>query len=245
MLTIIDGNNFFRRLVETGSDARSVLNNYFQPLQETIVVWDGERGSRRRRAVYPQYKTNRAPIEKDLSLHFNTLVRVLSHCNVVQVFHQEYEGDDVVAMLARDYAAKGRRLHIESTDADFLQIVAEYPTLVSTTAKGKTTAELTKLYKIWVGDQSDKISGIPNFGIKAWENTNLDDLQFLTTVALERGDLIDIGLPKAVKPTVELIRILNEIVSFYPVPLDEVMKNIVLGSPNYQAADTYLKEFFL
>jgi hypothetical protein len=242
MITIIDGNNFFRRLVSVGSDARSVLNSYFQPKTETIVVWDGERGSQRRRKVYPQYKTNRGPLDKDISMHFNTLVTVLSHCNVVQIFHNEYEGDDLVATLARDYASQGRKVHIESTDADFLQIKGEYPELVTATAEGKVAPELTLLYKIWVGDTSDKISGVPLFGPKAWEAANLADLQRLTDHALEHGEIIDIGLPKAVKPTVELLRALHEIVSFYPVPVAET--TILPGVPNYAAADAFLKEYF-
>ncbi|KQS84320.1 hypothetical protein [Rhizobium sp. Leaf383] len=242
MLTIIDGNNFFRRLVSVGSDARSVFNSYHRTPHETIVVWDGERGSQRRRDVYPKYKTNRGPLDKDISLHFNMLIAVLTWCNVVQVFHNEYEGDDVIAMLARDYASQGRKVHIESTDADFLQIRAEFPQLVTTTATGKVTPELTKLYKIWVGDQSDKISGIPQFGDKAWETINLSDLQRLTDHALKHGEIIDIGLPKAVKPTVELIRALDEIISFYPVPVSEM--TIIPGVPNFAAADAYLKEYF-
>ncbi len=241
-MIIIDGNNFFRRLVSIGSDARSVLNNFFQPTTETIVVWDGERGSQRRRKVYPQYKTNRGPLDKDISLHFGTLVRVLSHCNVTQVFHNEYEGDDVIAALARDYGKAGRKLHIESTDADFLQLRAEFPDQITTTATGKVSPELTKLYKIWVGDQADKISGIPMFGPGKWEEFNHSELQRLVDHALKHGEIIDIGLPKAVKPTVELIRALDEIISFYPVPTSEL--TIISGVPNYAAADEYLKEFF-
>lgn len=244
MITIIDGNNFFRRLIEFGGgDARSILNQFLQPRNDTIVVWDGERGSQRRRKVYPQYKTNRGPLDKDISVQFNMLVKVLSHCNVVQVFHNAYEGDDVVAALARSYASSGNKVHIESTDADFLQIKGEYPTLVTTPATEKVKPELTLLYKIWVGDQSDKISGIPGFGQKKWDEANLADLQRLTDHALKHGEIIDIGLPKAVKPTVELIRALHEIVSFYPVPIDEL--SIVAGRPNYPAADAFLKEYFL
>lgn len=242
MLNIIDGNNYFRRLVSVGSDARSILNTYLNIRQETIVVWDGEKGSQRRRNVYPQYKTNRGPLDKDISIHFGTLVRVLSHCKVTQVFHNDYEGDDVVAALARDFASKGSKVHIESTDADFLQIVGEYPGLVTATAVPKVAPELTKLYKIWVGDTSDKISGIPLFGPKAWDNVDVKELQRLTTHALEHGEIIDIGLPKAVKPTVELIRALNEIISFYPVPTSEL--TIIPGRPDFAAADAFLKELF-
>lgn len=244
MIRIIDGNNYFRRLVHVGSDARSTLNDFHMPRDRTIIVWDGERGSRRRRAIYPQYKTNRAPLDKDISLHFATLVRVLTHCDVTQVVHQEYEGDDIVAALARNYAAMGERVHIESTDADFLQIVAEHSNLVTTTAVGKTIPGLTKLYKIWVGDASDKISGIPGFGEKAWDEINHADLNTLTEVALKQGRLIELeGLPSRAKPTVELIKVLDEIVSFYPVPTEEL--TIIPGRPDYAAADAFLKEFFL
>jgi hypothetical protein len=241
-MIIIDGNNFFRRLVSVGSDARSILNSYHQPRQQTIVVWDGEKGSQRRRNVYPKYKTNRGPLDKDVSLFFNHLIAVLKFCNVVQVFHNDYEGDDVIAALARDFASKGHKVHIESTDADFLQIKGEFPELVTTTATGKVSPELTLLYKIWVGDSSDKIGGIPLFGPKTWETADLKDLQRLVDHALQHGEIIDIGLPKAIKPTVELIRALHEIISFYPIPTTEL--TIIPGVPNYGAADAYLKEYF-
>jgi hypothetical protein len=246
MLTIIDGNNFFRRLIEfDGKDARSVLNDFLTPRKETIVVWDGAKGSQRRRAVYPQYKTNRGPLDKDISVQFNMIVAILAYCDVIQIFHPEYEGDDVVAMLARDYASKGREVYIDSTDQDFLQIVGEYPKLVTARANPKVEPRLTKLYKIWIGDQSDKISGIPGFGQKTWDETDISELERMTRKAIETGEIDDIGLPGRCKPTAELLRTLDEIISFYPVPLDEVMQNVVIGKPDYQRADAYLKEFLL
>lgn len=241
MITIIDGNNYFRRLIEVGSDARSVLNNLFNPRNTTYVVWDGEKGSQRRRSLYPQYKTNRGPLDKDIAIHFSTLVRVLQSCNIVQLFHNDYEGDDVIATLARSLAGAGDRVHIESRDADFLQIVAEFPDLVTCAAEGKTTPELTQLYKIWVGDAADKISGIPGFGDKAWENIDHEKLWLCTTIARDQGRLIDIGLPKTVKPTVELIRTLSTIIGFFPVPASEL--DIIVGRPDYAVADAFLKEF--
>ncbi|WP_454287293.1 hypothetical protein [Rhizobium arsenicireducens] len=244
MINIIDGHNYFRRLVSVGSDARSILNTFLTPKVQTIVVWDGERGSQRRRDIYPQYKTNRTPLDKDISLHFTTLVKVLSHCDVTQMMHPGYEGDDVIATLAREYAGAGQAVHIESTDADFLQLKGEFPKLVTCTAAGKVPPELTLLYKIWVGDPADKISGIPTFGPKTWERTDLEQLQLLTTTALKSDVIIDIGLPPAVKPTVELIKSLHAVVSFFDVPRKELLEHVVFGRPNYAAADAYLKEFF-
>lgn len=242
-MNIIDGNNYFRRLIETGSDARSILNSHFNPRTPTIVVWDGEKGSAKRRKIYPQYKTNRGPLDKDISVQFNTLVRILSNCDVTQVFHNEFEGDDVIAALARSYAGAGQKVHIESTDADFLQIKAEFPDLVTCTAPGKVIPELTLLYKIWVGDASDKISGIPGFGEKTWAQTNLAELQMITDIAVGRGELIEHNLPPRIKPTVELIKALHSIITFFDVPVDEL--TILAGRPDYAAADAHLQEFFL
>lgn len=240
MITILDGNNVFRRLIEYGSDARSILNNHFSPRNTTLVVWDGERGSSRRRKIYPQYKTNRSPLDKDISIQFNTLVRLFTHCNLTQVFHNEFEGDDVIAALARSYAGAGEKVHINSTDADFLQLKAEFPDLITCEAKGKVSPEYTLLYKIWVGDASDKISGIPNFGEKTWEQTDLEQLQRFTEAALI-GEPFDIGLPPRIKPTVELIQQLHSIITFFDVPVDEL--TIIAGRPDYAAADAFLKEF--
>lgn len=241
-MIIIDGNNYFRRLMSVGGDARSVLNNLFNPKDHTTVVWDGEKGSQRRRKIYPQYKTNRGPQDKDVSMHFATLVRVLSHCNVMQVFHNDYEGDDVIAALARDYARSGLKVHIESNDQDFLQIQAEYPQLVTTSATGKTTPELTLLYKIWVGDPSDKISGIPLFGPTTWEQADHAELQRIVDAALATGEIIENSLPPRIKPTAELIKALHTIITFFPIPVAEL--SIISGRPDYAAADAYLKEFF-
>lgn len=75
--TLIDGNNWLRRLYEEDRDIsglRSAVNKLrtelARPNNQVIFFWDGFNGNDWRKAIYPNYKSNRSNSKVDQSEFF-------------------------------------------------------------------------------------------------------------------------------------------------------------------------------
>lgn len=249
MIRIVDANNYVRLILETdatGLTARTILNMVISSTDPCIFVWDGPNGNRRRREIYDGYKRNRTPLSKSITAGFETVEEVLKHTHAIQVKVPGYEGDDVVAALARHYAGKGEVVAIYSNDRDFAQIVGEFPDRVFAgyTPKPNVPPSLTRYYKLTVGDASDNIPGIKGFGVKTWDETDKNTLKSWVDDIIEKGEVRDIGLPPRVKVDVEELRCFDKIIKFIPISLEDISKHMVVGKPDHAAADAYLREFF-
>jgi len=249
MLNIYDANNYLRLLLErdiTGLTPRTILNMVNDSNDPAVFVWDGPGGLRRRREIYDGYKRNRPPLKSDITTSFQIIEEVLKHTKAIQVRVPGYEADDVIAALAREYAKNGEQVAIYSNDQDFGQLVGEYPTRIFAGYKPKedVPAHLTRYYKLTVGDPSDNIPGIKGFGKKTWAETNKAALTKWIDDIIERGEIRDIGLPPRIKVDPDQLRLFSQIIAFLPISLDEISKHMTVGTPNYAAADEYLKRFF-
>lgn len=249
-IRIYDGNNYVRLLLEvdhTGLVPRNIWSEVYHTNDVVLWVWDGLGGNARRRAIYPEYKRNRTPPKKDIYAGFDVVEEVLKHSKAIQVRVPGYEGDDVVAALARHYAAQGDTVSIYSNDADMLQLTGEFPDRIFCGARIKDNVppHLIKYYKVTVGDSSDNIPGIAGFGQKSWDSLNKDCLaRFIDDVVAGVEPTVDLELPSRCKVDPDLIRAFWNIVSFLPVPFDEMSKHMTVGTPNYYEADAYLKRFY-
>ena len=248
MIHIYDGNNYYRKVLEsdpTGFAPRKILTDFIndpQPLR--FWCWDGFGGNARRRAIYPQYKTNRTELDRTFYDGFKTLGEILQWAPVAQVKVPNYEADDVIASLARFSASEGNEVAVYSNDMDFAQLSAEYPAKVFCGYREKMPASLVKLYKICVGDSSDKISGIPGFGEKTWDAVDKADLAHWVSAILYDKERPNIGLPARVHNVDgDLVKALDRVVSFYDVPLALIQEHTTFGKSDYQSADAYLKRF--
>lgn len=195
MIRIYDGNNYYRRILETntnGKAPREVLVDTINCPDVQIWVWDGEHGNARRRELYPDYKANRKAVRTDIYAGFDTVQTVLRHTRAFQITVPGYEGDDVVATLAAKYADAGNEVGIYSTDFDFAQLAGEYQGRVFCGARLKdhVPSSMVRHYKSWVGDPSDNIRGVPGFGDVTWERTDKEVIRRATAAILysERGD---------------------------------------------------------
>ncbi|MES0134551.1 hypothetical protein NKJ88_06245 [Mesorhizobium sp. M0016] len=254
MINIYDGNNYFRIMLETdvtGLAPRTVLDKFLDAKEPTIWVWDGAKGNAKRREVYPEYKRNRSPLKKDIYAGFETVQEVLNYTPVIQVKVPGYEADDVIAALARNYGRRKEQVAVYSTDADFLQLSAEFPDHVFSGARPKADvpSKLVRLYKTCVGDPSDNIPGIGGFGDVTWRNADKAQLQALVDACVAETELPEIDLPKRCHTWLAENRVLVkhfwEIVGFIPVDLAVISDHMTVGKRNYEAADTYLKQWFL
>lgn len=144
-----------------------------------VAVFDGGR-SRRRMAVFDGYKANRKK-DEDLARLLTSqralLERLLPRTGVPVVEVPGKEGDDVVALLAREED----EAIIVSEDGDLLQCVSStvsvFRPLKEHTGVGLVTVDNFQeavgvplhqfiLYKSVVGDSSDGIGGVPGVGPK-------------------------------------------------------------------------------
>lgn len=143
----------------------------------------GDRGSKRRKAMYEGYKSNRTSLDEDERKRFidqqNLASWFLKYANVSEAWCWGEEADDVMATLAAKATAKGQTVLVVSNDHDLLQLVSDtvhvFQTsgereVVYTPARVKELTGLTPyehtLRMALTGDPGDVAPGVPGIGDK-------------------------------------------------------------------------------
>tara|TARA_R100000697_G_scaffold110724_2_gene127291 strand:+ start:110 stop:1087 length:978 start_codon:yes stop_codon:yes gene_type:complete len=157
--------------------------------ESVIVVWEGG-GSKRKRDLYPDYKKGGRPAKMNRyyekeeipdslanrNFQIRTLVGILSHLPVCQIYVEDAEADDAIGYICQ-YKLKNKNKIIVSGDHDFYQLISENCIVYSPNSKSfvDTQKVLTKygvhpsnfcLAKSIVGDKSDNIPGVEGVGYK-------------------------------------------------------------------------------
>lgn len=166
------------------------MNRMFHPTR-IIVAWDGRGGAQNRKNIDANYKAQRAhasvihydiyddkPAEMQ-SLHdqADRLVDYLACLPVTYVQLDKLEADDIIAYMAKNASASGRKVTIVSSDKDFMQLVDENIQIYSPIRKvvfnyEEATKFLTVLpenyniLKALIGDASDGLPGVYGVGIR-------------------------------------------------------------------------------
>jgi ribonuclease HI len=141
------------------------------------VVFDRPREETFRREIYPEYKANRDAVPGNLSSQVPYIKKVLEALNIPALEAPGFEADDVIATLARRYAAEGIQVTVVTGDKDLMQIVADGIRLLDTmkdTFSGVQEVldrfgvlpELVADVLGLAGDTSDNIPGVPGIGEK-------------------------------------------------------------------------------
>ena len=254
MLRIYDMNSYMRVVLETdisGLGPRNFMTDTFSCPDPIICVWDGPKGSSKRREIFPNYKVGRKAPDTGIYNGFHLTQKALEHTKAIQIKVPGYEADDVIALLTRRYASQGETIAIYSNDGDMFQLVGEFPGKVFCGAKPKDDIEPkhTRLFKTWVGDGSDKIPGVPRFGISLWLQNGPDRIQRATDqiFAGKSGweKLLTLQ-PKQIEwlhENPDQLKIFWDIIGFLDVPEDLVTEHTIIGQPDYGKADATLKEF--
>ena len=156
----------------------------------TIVVWDGEGGSQKRRAQNKNYKQGRKPVRLNRDIRHLTeaqerenkawqQVRAIEYLNqtpIVQFMEPRVEADDVISHIAQAKRFDGWQKVIISSDKDFIQRLDEEtilyrPTQDQVLNKNKILQEYGihpnnfALARAMVGDKSDNLDGIRGVGL--------------------------------------------------------------------------------
>jgi hypothetical protein len=256
VIDLIDANNYLRRRIEddrTGLAPRSVANwiNARKGQDQVFFIWDGQWANERRREKYPKYKVHRTPATDDMyaTLRFFR-EQILPLTQAVSIRVPRYEADDVIATMAIGFIGSGKKVHIISNDADLKQL--EVPDLCTSDAKLKEGVECStiRLFKTWVGDPSDKITGVKLFGLKSWAEADKKQLATITRSILEGTCDFD-ALPFStsiknwLRNNVEEFKNVWDITGLYMVDQKLIIDNMTVGTPDLHKQHELLSKYML
>ncbi|MBE0502108.1 MAG: ribonuclease HI [Desulfuromonadales bacterium] len=141
------------------------------------VVFDRPRAESFRKELYSDYKANRDDIPDDLARQIPYIKQIVQALNIPALEAPGFEADDLIATLARRFAATELEVTVVTGDKDLMQIVDERITLLDT-MKGKRCGPQQVVERFGVmpalvpdvlglaGDSSDNIPGVPGIGEK-------------------------------------------------------------------------------
>lgn len=141
------------------------------------IIFDRPREETFRRDLFPAYKAHRSEVPEDLPLQVDYIKRILQALNIPVLEAPGFEADDVMATLARRYAAEGIEVTVVTGDKDLMQIVGDGIGLLDTMKDVRVGAqEVVERFGVspervtdvlgLAGDPSDNIPGVPGIGEK-------------------------------------------------------------------------------
>lgn len=235
--------------------ARFSLNKLVLELNQSphvqIWVWDGAGNKKKRQEIYPEYKAKRKPAGPSIFEGMMLLKDVLKCTRGISIEVPGYEADDAIAAVTQQYAGK-LPVAINTRDFDLRALCALSPMVTCTVEpKPDVPDHMIRLYKTWVGDPSDNISGVKGFGKGAWEKADKAELQSFTDQLLA-GNVPDF-MPQTIAPkhhnwaveNADTFRAMHTVIGFLEIPQALLDKHTVKGSGSIAEADRLLKEFFL
>ena len=147
---------------------------------DMILVVEGVSSKSPRLAINPTYKGQRDDKPAEEYIEFQKLremfVSAFRSVGAIAVSQDYAEGDDVLGFLAKDIEED---LLIQTNDGDMAvlngvnaygaNIMVRINGVLGVNKCGDFPHKYITVYKAFVGDRSDSITGIPGFGPKAWE----------------------------------------------------------------------------
>ena len=190
-LYLVDGSSYIyrayyaiRHLSNSKGEATNAVYGFTNMLMGLVrdekpdhlaVIFDAK-GPTFRKDIYPEYKANRSAMPEDLVPQIPWIKDVVRAFNMPVIEQTGYEADDIIATLAKRFAADGLEVTVVTGDKDLMQIVNDRVRLLDT-MKGKISgpAEVTERFggvdKVievqgLAGDSSDNVPGVPGIGEK-------------------------------------------------------------------------------
>lgn len=207
-----------------------------------------------RHEKFEQYKIQRKPMPEALIGQIPVVKRLLAAYRVA-VFEQEgYEGEDVLATIAKQVSAKGLQVYLVTGDKDALQLVNSHvkvynphhegAVLDAAAVKARYGVEPERMVDLMalMGDEIDNIPGVPGIG----EKTATQLLQQFGSLeqlyrslpeleSLSQRKKLETGREQAMLSR-ELARIDSE------VPFSATLRGLALQEPDWRALRALFRE---
>jgi DNA polymerase-1 len=250
------------------------LINQINPTS-VYVVFDGEGSTVNRKNLLPEYKSNRNitritnwsifnSLEEEHEAKVDQIVRLIHYLKCIPVKTvalDKVEADDIIAHLSKKLSTEyNSKVFIVSSDKDFVQLINKNIVVYRPIEKDYYTEDTVKekfgipasnfiLYKVLLGDSSDRVKGIKGLG----EKTILKKFPELVEKTLSLEDIFTISEGK-IKDHVVYSRIIFDknslktsyrIMNLHNPMLDDVEKeylnNLIESSTPELNAKTFLK----
>lgn len=138
-------------------------------------------GKKYRQEIFPEYKATRKPMPDELQVQMPLIKELLSAYRIPVFEVPDYEGDDVMATLAKKVSNAGVNMYLVTQDKDMEQLVND--TVKIYNAKSDCVIDRAKVeekfrlpphrlpeYFALVGDAVDNIPGVAGIGSKTAQN---------------------------------------------------------------------------
>lgn len=209
----IDGNNaFFRAYISTpklngNGEPVGAISGFMKILEKLTrkyephricIFWDSEGGSKRRKAIYKDYKEGRSlsvnalnrpdhyqldedDEKRNQKWQFVRLIEYLNDMPIKQYKRKNIEADDLIAYCKSIEPYDGMEKILVSNDKDFIQLIDENTKLFRAVTDNELTLDdiLDKheihpenfaLARAIAGDESDNLDGVSYVGLKTVSN---------------------------------------------------------------------------
>jgi len=159
---------------------------------QVYVIFDGIGSSNNRKNLIPEYKSGRNisritnwdvfdSVEDESNSQIDQIVRIIQYLKTLPVKTtsiDKVEADDIIAYVGKKLSKNpNNKIYIVSSDKDYLQLVEDNLIVYRPIEKKFYTPSVLKdefgcppsnfiLYKLLMGDSSDKISGVKGLGPK-------------------------------------------------------------------------------
>ena len=215
------------------------------------VIFDSP-GPTHREQRYPEYKSQRPPMPGELAAQLAHIDRVVTANHFPILRKQGYEGDDLIATLARRGVEAGLDVVIVAGDKDLAQMVGEHIRMQDTMRDVSYDADLVR--KKWgvapalipdllalMGDDVDNIPGVPGIGQKGAAGL-LEKYGSLDGVLAHLDELK--GKQKAsLEENRELVKLYRELATVdVNADIDLTLDALRLTPPDPQELDTLYRE---
>jgi DNA polymerase-1 len=191
-LFLIDGSGYIyrayfaiRHLSNSKGQATNAVYGFVNMLLKVVreqqpdhlaVIFDSK-GPTFRHQLYPEYKANRAAMPDDLVPQVPVIKEVVRAFNMPAIELAGFEADDIIATLAKRFAAEGLEVTVVTGDKDLMQVVTGRISLLDTmkdqrsgleevAARFGGTPEQVVEVQALSGDSSDNVPGVPGIGEK-------------------------------------------------------------------------------
>jgi DNA polymerase-1 len=198
-----------------------------------------------RKDIYPDYKSHREPPPEDLPVQADRIVSILEAARIPILRKERFEADDILATLAKRFAAQGHHVYLVSKDKDLEQLLSERISLYDPGKDEVITPERLVQIKGWtpelaieaqtlIGDTVDNVPGVTGVGAKT-------AAKLLAKYGSAQGviDHADELTPKqrenvlAFAPQIELTRKLVTLLD--DVPIDFDLESAAIGAFHWDA----------